>query len=1186
MISKLLSLFRQRWLYSGLGLVILALLIWHAGPLVSVAGYEPLGPSLHRWIAIGILVTAWVVGRVRAMLKAHKTERRMLEGIVSAAPPPPDYKAQQSAEEIAALAERFQEAIEVLRKSRDKRWLGKKYLYELPWYVLIGPPGSGKTTALIHSDLRFPLAERFGQDPIGGIGGTRNCDWWFTDEAILLDTAGRYFTQDSQAEIDRAAWIGFLDLLKAHRPRRPINGAIVAISVPDLLMQSEAERALHIRAIRERIQELHKQLGVSFPVYLLLTKCDLLAGFMEFFDDLGREERAQVWGMTFALGPDRESKAELEQFALEFDLLSERLGQRLVSRLQEERDPARRDLIFGFPQQFASVRQTAQSFLKGAFEASRFEFRPMLRGVYFSSGTQEGTPIDRVMGSLARRLGLSARSLPRFSGHGRSYFVTRLLKDVIFPEAGLAGANIKLERRQAWLQRTAYVGAVCLSLLVAAGWAYSYAGNKRFVETVAREASAVEEQVQNLSPHERRPESLLPLLNNARNITGGPWTDDIGMQPLMRLGLYQGSKLGPQVREIYRRVLEGAFLPRLMFRLEEQIRQGMGEPEYLYNALRIYLMLANPDQLRPEEVEAWIGLDWERNLQREFDQERRQQLLSHLRALLERSVTPLPIALDQALVDRARDVLARTSPAERIYARFKRGPGARNLEPFRLSDAVGPGGATVFQRPSGRSLSEPLDGLFTYQGYRDVFETKFLSLAKEAAEESWVLGKDATIDLASAEFADLTNQVRELYLTDYGNHWESLVWDIDIVPLSSLEDAVRVIRILSAEDSPLLRLLTTLEKETALQTRSAQSPSVTQGAGDRLRELRDRFADILPGSSERKISEPAVLNPVEQRFAGLHALVRANEEGGPIPLERTLNRLYELYVALSELANVPPAQRPARTQEILRDAVSQLKLDAEGQPEPLGKLLNDLATNATITVSGDVRGQLNRLWQTTGLDFYRKALSGRYPLSSGSRREATLEDFGAFFGPGGLVDAFFKEHLSNHVDTSRRQWALNRGAPAISAEALRQFQLAAKIRDEFFRAGASSPSVQFQLKPITMDVAATQFLLDLDGQKVTYRHDPPRPASLQWPAPNPTGQVSVRFVPAAELGPSGLTEDGPWAWFRVLDQARIEATDLPERYLLRFEVGGRWAQYELRASSAFNPFNRSALEQFRCPERL
>src|SRR5678809_1739494 len=77
-----------------------------------------------------------------------------------------------------------------------KAKLNGRYLYELPWYLIIGAPGSGKTTALRHSGLKFPLADVAGEDAIRGVGGTRNCDWWFTDQAVLIDTAGRFTTQD------------------------------------------------------------------------------------------------------------------------------------------------------------------------------------------------------------------------------------------------------------------------------------------------------------------------------------------------------------------------------------------------------------------------------------------------------------------------------------------------------------------------------------------------------------------------------------------------------------------------------------------------------------------------------------------------------------------------------------------------------------------------------------------------------------------------------------------------------------------------------------------------------------------------------------------------------------------------------------------------------------------------------
>ena len=184
----------------------------------------------------------------------------------------------------------------------------------MPWYIIIGPPGSGKTTALVNSSLDFPLAEQFGKGALQGVGGTRNCDWWFTNDAVLIDTAGRYTTQDSHKVVDSSAWESFLKLLKKHRRRRPINGAIVSISIQDLLLQTEEERVQHAKIIRTRIDELMQKLEIRFPVYLIFTKTDLVSGFTEYFEDLSKEDREQVWGISLPNAPKPSQSPEFEFF--------------------------------------------------------------------------------------------------------------------------------------------------------------------------------------------------------------------------------------------------------------------------------------------------------------------------------------------------------------------------------------------------------------------------------------------------------------------------------------------------------------------------------------------------------------------------------------------------------------------------------------------------------------------------------------------------------------------------------------------------------------------------------------------------------------------------------------------------------------------------------------------------------
>src|SRR5687768_13990326 len=283
-----------------------------------------------------------------------------------------------------------------------------------------------------------------GERALQGVGGTRNCDWWFTDAAVLLDTAGRYTTQESDREADAAAWLGFLDLLKRSRPRQPLNGVIVTLSVADLVHWTDTEIARYAAHVRERVAELYQRLGVRLPLYVLVTKTDLLAGFMEFFANLDANGRAQVWGTTFESCEVVADPAR--RFDEEFTRLERRLYGLLPERLQEERDLQRRAAIYRFPQQFRGTGALIAAFLEGAFGKGWRGEAPLLRGVYFASGTQEGSPIDRVLGTLARSFNLERKVQPPNVGSGKSYFLRRLLHDVIFGEAGLAGADPAEER--------------------------------------------------------------------------------------------------------------------------------------------------------------------------------------------------------------------------------------------------------------------------------------------------------------------------------------------------------------------------------------------------------------------------------------------------------------------------------------------------------------------------------------------------------------------------------------------------------------------------------------------------------------------------------------------------------------------------------------------------------------------
>ncbi|MCU0935751.1 MAG: type VI secretion system membrane subunit TssM [Gammaproteobacteria bacterium] len=1186
---RLFAVFKNRWVVSGLGLAAVALLIWMAGPLLSFAGYEPLAPEWVRAAVIAVVAAIWVAIRVRRELQAQRQNQQMLQGMAAPAEAPSP-TALQTGEELAELQRRFEEAVGLLKKARLGGEGEKQYLHQLPWYVIIGPPGSGKTTALVNSGLHFPLAGGAGgQAKVKGVGGTRNCDWWFTDEAVLLDTAGRYTTQDSQAEVDRAAWLGFLGLLKKYRRRRPINGVLVAVSAADLMQQTETETAAHVRAIRQRLEELHKELGIRFPVYLLFTKCDLIAGFVEFFDDLGQDARAQVWGFTFPAETLESPDQALAAYQAEFQALERRLDARVLERLQAERDPVRRDRVYGFPQQFASLRQATERFATEVLRPSRFETPAMLRGVYFTSGTQEGAPVDRLMGALAQTFGLAREAVARFSGAGRSYFLTRFFRDLVFHEAPLAGTDRAAEHKRLWLQRAAYAGAIGLTLVLGAGWLTSYYRNAAYVEEVSRITAETQKTLDRFAPGERDLLQLLTPLNAARDLPGGYGSRGGGAPFLMGLGLYQGYKLGSQARAAYLGTLRDLLLPALMLRIEDQLRQGQTNLEYLYEGLKVYLMLGDQDRFDPAAVKAWVQLDWQEQPRR-FTTEQRADLDGHLDALLANYPDTLPIPLDAGLVARTRARVTQVPLAQRVYGRLKLSRTAREMPEVSVATAAGKDAALVFRRKSGEPLSRGVPGLYTLEGYRKVVERQVPLVAKDLLAESWVLGA-AEVPLEPAKVQELVGSVQELYFADYIRQWDSLLKDLDLIAFANLRQAVDVTGVLSGKDSPLRRLLTTVARETTFEAPEADPAKAPAAGGDTLSAVKDKLSQMFQSAPlAAAATAPARgRHPVDAHFADLHALVRDGGTGGA-PIDSVLAGFEELHVHINSIASAMDrggTALDAAQQGSVGGAVGKLKLQAKRQPAPLGAWITDVADGSSSLTLGNARGHVNGIWTSQVLPFCQRALGNRYPIARGSNQDVTLADFSRLFAPGGLIDGFFQKYLSPFVDTSGKTWRWRSDGEATlgsSAESLRQFQRAAEIREAFFGAG-TAPTVSFQLRPISMDSAIERFSLDLDGQPLAYSHGPVRPTTINWPGPA-AGQVTMEVSPPAVGGRSAITLTGPWAVFRLFDRASIEPTAQPEEFRVTFEVGGRKAVYALTASSVVNPFRLPALHAFSCPERL
>jgi type VI secretion system protein ImpL len=1175
-VRAVLAFLASRWVLSFVGTALLALFVWFFGPFLAF---------LEGWAArLAIAVVMFVLwAGINLLLDSIRRGRdaALAKGVAEAAHDP---AVAASAEEAAALQQKLGTALALLRKARGAR----NYLYEQPWYAIIGPPGAGKTTALLNAGLRFPLAAELGQGPVAGVGGTRLCDWWFTEDAVLIDTAGRYTTQDSDATVDRAGWQAFLDLLKRTRPRQPLNGIIVAVPVT-ALGGAAGEWHVHARAIRQRVKEIGDRLGIRLPIYVIFTKADLISGFTEFFDDLDREKRGQVWGTTFPLVGDE--AGPVSGFAAAFRALIERLDSRLFDRLQTERSPDRRGLIAGFGAQYASLEAPIGEFLQDAFGGSRLDPAPMLRGFYFSSGTQEGTPIDRLTGVLARTFGIDQRRAPALRPEqGRSYFLTRLVKEVIFGEAMLGSEKPGSARRRVLLRAGSFAAA---GLVVLAGalllW-HSRSENQQQIAAMSAALTAYEKTAAGLPLDPVADADLpriLPLLDQARALPHGYDHAEETGPTWLQLGLSQDAKLAAGARAVYRHALERVLLPRLIWRLEAQMHGSLDRPDFLYEATRVYLMLGSAGPLDRDLVRTWMSLDWEAAYPGPAMAPTRQDLSRHLEALLGNPLPP--ISLDGALVAAARATFSRVPVADRIYSRIAASSAAQALPPWQPAAALGAGGARFFVRASGKPLTDGIPGFYTIDGFYKVLLPALGDITNEVASESWVLGETSEVAPDSAAATDLENQVIAQYEANYAKDWDAMLADLDIVPPRSAEQAAEDLYVLGSPQSPIRDLLKSVARQLTLSQPPPAPPAAAaaNAAGSVLAKeggsTAARLKTLLGTQSQGPPPEPPG-KKIDDRYQALRQFVGS---GPGAPLDQALQAINALQQQLAKLAAAAPgAAPPAPTGD---DPILMLRAEASRDPQPVARWLEAMAASGQALRSGGARQQAALAFSGSGgpAELCEKAVAGRYPFVPGASNDIPLEDFARLFAPGGLLDGFFNTQLRPYVDTSGAEWRAQAvdGVPApVSPEQLARFQRAAMIRDLFFGAGGTTPSVRFDITPLTLDDGAKEVTLELGDTTVSYAHGPPRSTEITWPGPNGTQNARLVFDPPPAGGTGTLSATGPWALFRLFDQGRLQRSGSAERYTLSFQLGERQASFEILAGSVLNPFAPGILSGFQCPQ--
>ncbi|MCI0993430.1 type VI secretion system membrane subunit TssM [Pseudomonas corrugata] len=1123
---------RPAWVWTLLLVLCATLLVWFLGPLLAVNDYKFWASPTARLLTISALLLGWglamvfINGRAGAAPQVSEMDRhhRLHQANIE--------------DERRELHSRFKEALRTPGISPVHAGHNLNLHNDLPWYLLIGPPACGKTRLLDCSGIEF-FINRPERKPMDEASGTQYCDWYFSEQAVLVDTAGRYLTQ-ADTEVDSSAWNTLLERLRKRRRSRPLSGVLVTVPVEVLRRGSEDEVITLACQIRGRLQEMQRQLHVDVPIYLILSKTDSVPGYNEFFDSLTREESDQVLGATFSRNQRGTDVTVLRD---ELDTLLHRLNSQVITRMHGERDLQRRSHILDFPHQLGQIGAHLCLLVEKAFAGSVCP----LRGFYLTSASVGGRP----------------------------RFIQSLLSRVIFPEADLAGLDQRERSRIRWGQPALYVGALSAFGLFGLLWSNGFSSNHERLEHLHTLAQRWEQQRSALHPDDdwlALSESLDTRFSATRIF---PPAGEVPLHE--RVGLYQGEPSNPAVTDAYRRALQAQLLPRVTQMLEGHIRDNLDNREHLFNSLRAYLMLNLNERRDTPWLKDRVARDW--SLRYAGNTALQDDLNGHFERLLEQ---PFTQRLDESLVTEAREVLRREPMVAVVYRMLRE--QARHLPQYRLSQHMGPQGPLLV------GTDHPIPGFYTRRGYEHFFSVQGVALITELLRDNWVLGEGT--NLSGADLRHLITGLEQLYFRDYADQWSEAVGQVALLSLAGPGEGAEQLAGLTSAHSPILQMLVQIRENTRFQTAAERIDEAMPGVGSSAAAQRIATPPEISGSLAEKLPDTAQKS-LQRRFEPLHRLL--DPDNGPsADLTQALRALDEVQLQLASLARASAPEQAAfelarSRMSGKRDALSNLRDASTRLPRPINAWFNRLADDSWRLVLNDSYRFLNQRYQSELYGFYGKAINKRYPFSAHSASDVAINDFREFFKDEGIVDRFFERYLQPFVSGSAGHYRL-RGVDGQSLPMSRAFldQLSAAhtIRRSFFAENPAEPQVQFKLEPYTLDPAVSRSEFRFGNKALEYRHGPILPVAFTWPSDAQDGRAALVLEKWVGRGVGIEKNTGPWSLFRLFDLMETEYLTGRDVRVLKADLGGLRANFLLMSQRTPNPFDMSALRTFRMPVQL
>ncbi|MCD6039379.1 MAG: hypothetical protein K0S27_779 [Gammaproteobacteria bacterium] len=773
--------------------IISSLFVWFDGPLINIKGYAPLQDVEKRIDLIGLFFLLWLFNFLFFELNASETANQNLVSI-------------EMKRKLKHLKGCFYGAIKFLKKTVIHKNGKNINLVRLPWYLIVGPTGSGKTSLLTNSNVKYILAKQFKKENLQSTPSSDSCTWWVTRDLVFIDVPGSYLASEGKNRPPSPIafsliWKHLLNLLRSIRNENKLQGIIVTLNLPELMQQVHSNKKNKILMdLRKRLIEVMEVFGASMPIHLVITKCDLLPGFSEFFAESSSDEIAQAWGIT--LPKRNENENILNIFVPRFNALIKRLNRQLIWRLHQERNEDVRSYIKDFPLQIERLKESIVQTLKAIAIPDL-----SLSSVYLTSSTQKnvekaGTALFSTEEGMTKE-SLDSKSIPEMPA--RAYFIRQLISHILVIMPMLPDTVMKIHI--IWQRRVAYILATMAVLISLILLGHDFQLSVKQAYSVQNDLVHYQLSLQKSTKQSDHLIQALPLLNSLRRAAEAK-----ADQVLLK---FYSNKSKKTAQLVYHKTLQSIVLPEIKSYFEKYLQEANNKnPEQVYKVLKTYLMLDDVGHFQENKLSEVL----QQFMPDVRDKEAIAALADHIHIVLRSE--PGSAKLDSALIEEVRKQLLSLSKPALGFVILK------NIGNNNVDDAIDLG--TVLGNPPvlvSKSVATLIPAMFTAKAFNDIVPNEINTAAFEALQGNWVLGNNVT-PVEQGPVDALATQLLAQYVTNYVDIWESLLANIQLSTADNLAQLDTMISILTGGRSPLLQLLNTIKINTGLTPILAASPKL------------------------------------------------------------------------------------------------------------------------------------------------------------------------------------------------------------------------------------------------------------------------------------------------------------------------------------------------------------------------